>query len=56
MSTIADFVVMVTALFDVVKQGILLFTEPPIAYFVALGFLAAVVTVGARLVPRRKAK
>lgn len=52
----ATFLQDVAAVFDVITDGIALFTTPPLSYFVALGFAAAAIGIAKRLVPRKRAK
>lgn len=56
MATVSDFMAIVTGVFDVIADGIGLFTTPPLSYFVALGFAAAGISIASRLIPRKRAK
>lgn len=55
-TTLTDFLAMVTQMVATVKAGIGIMMEPPIVWYVALGFLGAAVGLAKRLVPRKKAK
>lgn len=54
--TITEFIAMVTSLVSVVTDAIGIMMEPPIVWYVALGFLGAAVATAKTLVPRKKAK
>lgn len=56
MATVTEFMTMVTGVFAIIGDGIELFTTPPLAYYVALGFAAAGIGIAKGLIPRKRAK
>lgn len=54
--TLTEFTTMVTAMFGMVKDGIGIMMEPPIVWYVALGFAGALIGTAKTVVPRKKAK
>lgn len=53
--TVTELGTMVTAFFGMITDGIGIMMEPPVVWFVVLGFAGAVVGTAKKLVPKKKA-
>lgn len=54
--TFTEFLTMVTSAVATVTDAVGIMMEPPIVWFVALGFLGAAISTAKVLVPRKRAK
>jgi hypothetical protein len=54
--TVTAFMVIVTAVMQVITDGIAIFLTPPLVWFVALGLGAAGIGIAKGLIPKKKAK
>lgn len=54
--TITEFITAATSTLSLVKEGVSMFLEPPLVWFVAMGAAAAGVGIAKRLVPKKRAK
>lgn len=54
--TFAAFLTDVASVFATIKLGIGVFMEPPLLWYVVIGFAAAAIGIAKSLVPKKKAK
>lgn len=54
--TVVELGTMVTSFFGMITSAIAILMEPPVVWFVVLGFAGAVVGTAKQLVPKKKAK
>lgn len=56
MYTFALFLADVGTVFTTIRDGIAVFMEPPLLWYVVIGFAAAAISIAKSLVPKKKAK